>query len=249
VPTFTGLSVWSIERTSAGWLAIRAACPAPLGSRIGVICGTNLTIYLSTDRGASWAPISNAGGVFSANGRTTLAVAKPGEVRGVRVFEQRRRDRAQGHLSFRRRRPDLGGERRQRRARSRPTGPGRPAGMNICGGQCWYNQSIAVDPNDPSRNTVWIGGNLATASTSDGGTTWTLRTWWLYSQVPALEYAHADHHMLAFKTTGAPSIVLGDDGGLNVSEDNGATFSSGKNSAWSRTCTTRWPATRSSRTS
>jgi len=79
VPTFTGLSVWSIVRTSAGWLAAAQPCPAPLGSRIGVICGTNLTLYLSTDKGATWAPISNAGNVFANNGRTTLAVAKPGE--------------------------------------------------------------------------------------------------------------------------------------------------------------------------
>src|SRR6185369_3250247 len=79
VSTFTGLSVWSIVRTSAGWLAAAQPCSAPLGSRIGVICGTNLTLYLSTDKGATWAPISNAGNVFANKGRTTLAVAKPGE--------------------------------------------------------------------------------------------------------------------------------------------------------------------------
>jgi len=79
VSAFTGLSVWSIVRTSAGWLAAAQPCSAPLGSRIGVICGTNLTLYLSTDKGATWAPISNAGNVFANNGRTTLAVAKPGE--------------------------------------------------------------------------------------------------------------------------------------------------------------------------
>ena len=31
--------------------------------------------------------------------------------------------------------------------------------MNICIGQCWYNQSILVDPRDATRNTVWIGGD------------------------------------------------------------------------------------------
>ncbi len=101
--------------------------------------------------------------------------------------------------------------------------------MNICHGQCWYNQSILVDPRDASRNTVWIGGDLGSAQTTDGGATWTIKTWWLYSQVPGIPYAHADHHAAVFKTTGTPSIILGTDGGLSVSEDDGATFSTAKN--------------------
>jgi len=101
--------------------------------------------------------------------------------------------------------------------------------MNICHGQCWYNQSILVDPRDPARNTVWIGGDLGTARTTNGGSSWAIQTWWLYSQVPALPYAHADHHVVAFKTTGTPALVLGNDGGMNVSTDNGDTFTSDKN--------------------
>ena len=223
VSTFTGLSVWSIVRTSAGWLASAQPCPAPLGSRIGVICNTNLTLYLSTDKGATWAPINNAGNVFANNGRTTLAVARPGEpvvyAYSSNVGETALRDVY---------RSSDGGQTWVAHGVGAQPNPILGT-MNVCGGQCWYNQSIGVDSNDPARNTVWIGGNLSTASTSNGGTSWTLRTWWLYSQIPALPYAHADHHMLAFKTTGTPSIVLGDDGGLNVSEDNGDTFSSDKN--------------------
>jgi len=229
VSTFNGLSVWSIVRSSAGWLASAQPCPAPLGSRIGVICNTNLTIYLSTDKGATWAPISNAGNLFANNGRTTLAVAKPGEdvvyAYSSNIGETVLKDvyrSADGGQSW--------------VATATTTTkvplnavPGVFTNMNICGGQCWYDQSIGVDPNDATRNTVWIGGNLGTASSSDGGISWTFRTWWLYSQVPTLPYAHADHHMLAFKTTGTPNIVLGDDGGLNVSADNGETFSSDKN--------------------
>jgi hypothetical protein len=101
--------------------------------------------------------------------------------------------------------------------------------MNICHGQCFYNQMILVDPTDATRNTVWIGGDLATARTRDGGSTWTIETWWLYSQVPALRYAHADHHAAVYKLTGTPTVILGDDGGFHVSEDDGATFSSAKN--------------------
>ena len=88
-----------------------------------------------------------------------------------------------------------------------------------------------VDPDDP--NTVWIGGTLASAASTDGGVTWTLKTWWLYNQVTnvttSLPYAHADHHAAAFKTTGTKTLILGNDGGMHVSTDDGATFSSDKN--------------------
>ena len=226
VPAFAGLSVWSIVRTSAGWLAAAQPCPAPLGSRIGVICNTNLTLYVSTDKGSTWAPISNAGGVFANNGRTTLAVAKPGEA-VVYAYSSNVGETALKDVY----RSADGGQTwvAHNVGSQAPTNNTVQANMNICGGQCWYDQSIGVDPNDANRNTVWIGGNLATASTTTGGASWTLRTWWLYSQVPALPYAHADHHVVAFKTNGTPALVLGNDGGMNVSTDNGDTFTSDKN--------------------
>jgi len=227
IPTFAGLSVWSIVRSSAGWLATAQPCPAPAGSRIGVICNTDLTIYLSTDRGATWAPISNAGGVFANNGRTTLAVAKPGEA-VVYAYANNVNDLTTLKDVYR---SSDGGQTwvANNVGAKAPTNPVTgQTNMNVCGGQCWYDQSIGVDPNDPTRNTVWIGGSLSTASTTDGGGTWTLRTWWLPNQFP-LPYAHADHHMLAFKTTGTPQLILGTDGGLSVSSDNGVTFSGEKN--------------------
>src|SRR6185369_8174131 len=162
VSTFTGLSVWSIVRTSAGWLAAAQPCPAPLGSRIGVICGTNLTLYLSTDKGATWAPISNAGNVFANNGRTTLAVAKPGEsvvyAYAATVFElpppsgppgagvlkdvYRSSDGGQTWVST--------GTTTSKAPLNPVTGASTQTNMNICGSQCWYDQSIGVDPSDPS---------------------------------------------------------------------------------------------------
>src|SRR4029450_8816048 len=44
---------------------------------------------------------------------------------------------------------------------------------NMCHAQCWYNQMILVDPQDPTRNTVYIGGDLASAKSTNGGATWT----------------------------------------------------------------------------
>src|SRR4029078_10685901 len=55
-----------------------SAHPCPLGAG-GLISGNPATLYRSSDRGATWSAISNAGNVFAQNGRTTLAVAVPGD--------------------------------------------------------------------------------------------------------------------------------------------------------------------------
>ncbi len=230
IATFGGQSVWSIVRTSAGWLA--SAQPCPPGA-VGVLCGTTTTLYLSTDRGATWTPISNPGNVFSLNGRTTLAVAVPGDA----VVYAYSSTQSEGQMKdvYRSSNGGQAWVANNVNATTVPTNPvpiTRPSSMpnmNICHAQCWYDQMVLVDPTDPLRNTVWIGGDLASARSHDGGVTWTIETWWLYSQEPALRYAHADFHAAAFKSTGAPTIILGNDGGMNVSEDDGATFSSEKN--------------------
>ena len=226
VATFTGMSVWSIARSSAGWLVSAQPCAAAL---VGLQCGQATTLYLSTDLGATWAPITNPGNVFANNGRTTLAVAVPGDP-VVYAYSSTVTDGAMRDVY----RSSDGGQTWVANAVNStkiPTNPvpGSMPNMNICHAQCWYNQSIMVDPTDTSRNTVWIGGDLGTARTANGGASWTIMTWWLYEQVPDLPYAHADHHAAVYKTTGTPTIILGDDGGLNITTDNGATFSSDKN--------------------
>jgi len=235
VPTFNGRSVWSIERTSAGWLVSSQPCAT---ASVGLLCGQATSLFLSADRGATWAPITNAGGVFAANGRTTLGVAVAGDnvvyAYSSTVNEAAMKDvyrSADGGQTW-----VANGVNSTKVPTNPVTGASTMNNMNICHGQCWYNQMVLVDPRDPARNTVWIGGDLGSARTTDGGTNWTIMTWWLYSQVsavrpldPPLPYAHADHHAAAFKTTGTPTIILGNDGGMHVSEDNGATFSSDKN--------------------
>src|SRR5215472_14868965 len=226
IPAFNGLSVWSIVRTSAGWLASAQPCPAGSG---GFDCGLSTTLYLSADLGATWTPITNAGNVFNGNGRTTLGVGLPGD--NVVYAYSSTVDESQMKDVYR---SSDGGQTwvaNNVNSTKIPTNfvPGAMPNMNICHRQCFYDQMILVDPRDAARNTVWIGGDLASAQTTDGSATWTIKTWWLYSQVPSLPYAHADYHTGAFKLTGKPTIILGNDGGLNISEDNGLTFSSDKN--------------------
>lgn len=224
VAGFAGQSVWSLVQTSGGWLASAQPCPVGAG---GLICGQATKLYLSTDRGLTWNAVASP--VLTNMGRTSLAVAVPGDA-VVYAYASDTPD-AQMRDVFRSGDGGLTWSANGVNATKIPTNPvaGSMPNMNICHGQCWYNQMVMVDPRDPSRNTVWIGGDLATARSTDGGATWTIKTWWLYSQVPGLPYAHADHHFGVVKMTGTPSIILGEDGGLRVSEDDGATFSSDKN--------------------
>jgi hypothetical protein len=225
VAAFSGKSVWSIARTSAGWLASAQNCPA---ANVGLQCGQPTTLFLSTDRGASWAPITNAGGVFSANGRTTLGVGAAGDS-VVYAYSSTQTDSAMRDVY----RSSDGGQTwlaNSVNATKIPVNPNASMpNMNICHAQCWYDQMILVDPRDANRNTLWIGGDLGTARSTNGGGSWSIMTWWLYSQFPALPYAHADHHTAAFKSTGTPTVILGNDGGMNVTVDDGASFSSDKN--------------------
>ena len=130
VPAFAGLSVWSIARSSAGWLASAQPCPA---ANVGLQCGQATVLFVSTDRGATWAPIPNPGNVFSLNGRTTLGVGVPGEA-VVYAYSSTQNDAAMRDVY----RSTDGGEWARTtsiRPRSRPAVTGM-TNMNICHGQC-----------------------------------------------------------------------------------------------------------------
>ena len=210
-PVLSGL-IWSLQRTSAGWLAARETA-------------TGGSIAISTNQGATWALIP-AAGAPTGIGRVTLAVGKPGD-EVVYAFAANTGSAAQkdlyrstdGGLTW----TALGLDTKK------PLNPNPDQlDLNIMQDQASYNQMLLVDPNDPARNTVYIGGQLSSAKTTDGGATWRVLTNWL-AQFD-LPYVHADHHAAAFTTLkGAPAMLFGGDGGLFLSTDGGATFSSQKN--------------------
>src|SRR6266851_887738 len=222
---FRNKNVWSLVKTSAGWLANGQSNTSGVGS-----------IFFSTDQGATWNPIPNSGGAYSGAGRTTLAVASPGEsvvyafanISGIFAGAQRDLFKStDGGLDWTA--LNITGK--------TPTNPDlcwQPK-MNLMGGQGWYNQLILIDPLDASRNTVYLGGQLATAKTTDGGGTWTLLSVWLpfNSVVPIcsnLPYVHADCHAAAFSTLGGQNTVFfGTDGGLFISTNGGLSWSDDKN--------------------
>ena len=75
----------------------------------------------------------------------------------------------------------------------------------------WYFGEIRADPNDPE--TVWHLGVPLQLST-DGGANWERRA----------TTVHVDHHALWINPENSRHLVLGNDGGLWVSYDQGVTF-------------------------
>ena len=95
-------------------------------------------------------------------------------------------------------------------------------------GQAFYNQMVLVDPNDGTRNTVYIGGQLSAAKSTDGGATWgSSATGWRSSGCPTSTPIITPPRSPACK--GDPALIFGTDGGLFISTDGGGSFSSQKN--------------------
>ena len=212
-PVLPGL-VWSLARTSAGWLAART-----VGN------DRHRSLY-SKDQGATWIPIPNAGGVYSGAGRTTLAWQRR-ETPVVYAFAATAGNAAQKDL-YRSVDGGLNWTALGLGAKT-PVNPNADQpDMDIMAGQAFYNHMVLVDPHDGTRNTVYIGGQLSAAKSTDGGANWRIISNWLAQF--KLPYVHADFHAAAFTTLkGDPALIFGTDGGLFVSTDGGGSFSSQKN--------------------
>jgi photosystem II stability/assembly factor-like uncharacterized protein len=209
-------AVWSLARTSNGWLASVAT------SRYY----SPATIYRSTD-GITWTamPASN---LTAGAGRITLAVGAPGDA----VVYGYAATSCDGSCSQKDlyRSTDGGSNWTALGLNSLP--PVNPneenPTMNLMLGQGFYNHMITVDPTDPSRNTVYLGGQLNTGKTTDGGRSWRLISNWLGQF--GLGYVHADHHTAVVSTAGGKKrVMFGSDGGLFVSNDEGKSWDDQKN--------------------
>jgi hypothetical protein len=219
---------WSIVNTSKGWVV---STEAPV---VGV-AATAATdgvgkLAVSTDQGATWQALAALTETFPAPtgtvkaGRITLGVGAPGDA-SVYAFTATQRDGSQLDLF---RSTDGGANWTPVGLRSKtPLNPNPDApSMNLMGGQAFYNQMLLVDPNDSNRNTVFIGGQLSSAKSVDGGATWSVLADWL--GLFKMPYVHADYHSAAI-VPATKQVIFGSDGGMFVSNDGGATWDDGKN--------------------
>jgi len=103
--------------------------------------------------------------------------------------------------------------------------------LDVLGNQAWYGQMLLVDSSDPTRDTVYLGGQLSSVKTTDGGQTWSVISTWLQSFAPNLPYIHADFHTASMLKTpvNTAAIIFGTDGGLFASGDGGQSWFHGLN--------------------
>jgi len=219
---FLGSSVWSLAQTSAGWLAVVES------NSTGVA-----KLYYSTDHGLTWSFIPNGGNVYTGAGRTTLGIGAVNDS-VVYAFAATTFDQAQLDLF----RSSDGGLNWTALGLANKTPQNLDffqRDMNIMLDQAFYNQMVLVDPTDPARNTVYIGGQLASAKSADGGASWLLTSTWvpLRAAVPVvgnLPYVHADFHCAAFGViNNRPYVLFGSDGGLFASTNGGVSWDDTKN--------------------
>lgn len=85
------------------------------------------------------------------------------------------------------------------------------------GQQAWFDLALAVSDTDPD---LLFTGMLNVWKSTDGGTTFTRGAEW--NEPAAPNYTHADIHDIKFFND---KVYVGSDGGIYVSEDNGASFS------------------------
>jgi photosystem II stability/assembly factor-like uncharacterized protein len=94
----------------------------------------------------------------------------------------------------------------------------------ILGSQGDYNQMVIVSPSNP--NIAYFGGQKRLIKTSNGGASFSL----VSSDNPQsmlFDYVHADIHCAAFTKTGG--LLVGTDGGIFKTTNNGANWSSALN--------------------
>jgi photosystem II stability/assembly factor-like uncharacterized protein len=90
-------------------------------------------------------------------------------------------------------------------------------GNTHLGGQGWYNNVIAVHPQDPQI--VYAGGINLFRST-DGGANWAR-----ISDGYSTPYVHVDQHAICFDPANPSLMYFGNDGGMFKSTDGGTSFS------------------------
>jgi photosystem II stability/assembly factor-like uncharacterized protein len=171
--------------------------------------GTKNGIWLSEDGGNSWRQLSKGLPASENFGRTSLAIS-PSAPDVIYAFAQNSLSGWSDLL--------LGVFRSANRGKTWKEIGGRHFAKE---GQISYGNTIAVHPKH--SNHVLCGG-VDLHLTTNGGKTWKKVTRWDADRGKP-NYAHADHHHLLMPVAAPGRVYDPNDGGLDVSEDGGVTWS------------------------
>ena len=106
-------------------------------------------------------------------------------------------------------------------------GPSYSGATTYTGGQGWYDNILAVDPDNAN---VLLAGGIDNWKSTDYGNTWTQKTnWYTGTSYP---YVHADEHAYAFAPSNSNIVYLGNDGGIYKSTNKGETWTALNNSLY-----------------
>ena len=166
---------------------------------------------LYSDNGTNWVR-NDSSAVVNGNGRVTVAAA-PSSANYVYSFTE-----SASKVSALRKTIDGGLTWSNLASKPDDIDNGIPAD-DFTRGQAWYDQALAVDPDDSSI--VMIGG-INLFRTIDGGVNWKhISKWSNNAQLNTLtcSYVHADQHVILFKPNDASKVLFGTDGGIFYSNN------------------------------
>ena len=227
-PLHSRFGIWESTDGGVSWTLLREAPDAngatdlemdPLNPHILYASFWGDAIYKSTDAGHTWAKIMNglpAGDFAGRRRRGSRSRSRTRPVRPAVLYAGFDWNNADGHHHV----AEVFKSTERRRDWAQ-TGTGTNDTDNVedyCGTQCFYDNVIEVDPNNP--NIVFAGGSfgydLSPQSggifrSTDGGATWENLGWDL----------HPDFHALAMDPSNPSHVLIGNDGGVWYSPDRG----------------------------
>lgn len=104
-------------------------------------------------------------------------------------------------------------------------GPSFAGATTYTGEQAWYDNILAVDPENSD---LLLAGGIDNWKSTNGGVNWDQKSNWYYGS-GAPPYVHADQHAYVFAPSNPNIVYLGNDGGIYKSTNKGETWVSCNN--------------------